>query len=270
MTLLSAFADEISPDLEEQIRVLREMDIGYPELRSVWDTNVLDLTRKQLGRVRRMLDRAGIGVSSIGSPVGKVPVDAPFEEHLQKFAHALEIAEQFETTFVRIFSFYPPEGTRRPMNWSPYRSEIIQRLRHMARLAQEAGVVLLLENEKDVYGDTLARCVDLLGSVDDACFRAAFDPANYIQCGETPFPDAYETLRPWLTYIHVKDARWDGTVTAAGEGFASWPEMLQQLRRDGYDGFFSLEPHLASGGKLSGFSGPELFRYAARKFQELV
>jgi sugar phosphate isomerase/epimerase len=270
VTLLSAFADEISPKLATQIRVLLEQDIGYLDLRSVRKINVLDLTDRQVANVKRALHAAGIGVSAIASPIGKVPLDEPFQEHLRRFDRALELADRFETTFVRLFSFYPPASCPRPVDWGPCRSEVIRRMRQLARRAGDAGVVLLLENEKGVYGETLARCIDLLGSVDDVCFRAAFDPANFIQAGEVPYPDAYEALRPWLTYIHVKDARWDGTVTAAGEGFARWPELLSRLRQDGYDGFFSLEPHLASAGRMGGYSGAELFRYAARRFRELA
>ena len=270
MTLLSAFADEISPKLTTQIRVLLDQEIGYLDLRSVRKVNVLDLTDRQVHNIKRALNAAGIGVSAIASPIGKVTLDRPFEEELGRFERALELAQQFETTFVRVFSYYPPAGGKRPVDWGPYRPEIISRMRRLARRAGDAGVVLLLENEKDVYGDTLARCIDLLGSVDDVSFRAAFDPANYIQVGEVPYPDAYEALRPWLTYIHVKDAKWDGSVTAAGEGFARWPEMLAQLRQDGYDGFFSLEPHLRSVGRFGGYSGPELFRYATARFREVV
>jgi sugar phosphate isomerase/epimerase len=268
--LLSAFADEISPRLTLQVQVLLEQEIEYIDLRSVRRTNVLDLTDRQVANVKRALDTVGIGVSAIASPIGKVPLDGSFDEELRRFDRALELAELFGTTFIRLFSFYPPADAARPTDWGRYRTEVITRLRQIARRAHDAGVILLLENEKDVYGDTLARCIDLLGSVDDACFRSAFDPANFIQVGVRPYPDAYEALRPWLTYIHVKDAKWDGTVTAAGEGFARWPELLARLRQDGYDGFFSLEPHLASAGRLSGFSGPELFRYAAGRFRELA
>ena len=70
--------------------------------------------------------------------------------------------------------------------------------------------------------------------------------------------------------MHVKDARADGSVVAAGEGVAHWPELLQQLHKDGYDGFFALEPHLASAGQYSGYSGPDLFRYASQALQEML
>ncbi len=105
--------------------------------------------------------------------------------------------------------------------------------------ARNANLILLHENEKDIYGDTIARCTDLLQSMNDPHFQAILDPANFIQCQQTPYPDAYMELRPWLRYMHVKDALVDGTVVAAGEGAARWPEILQQLHTDGYEGFFS-------------------------------
>jgi 3-dehydroshikimate dehydratase len=270
MTLISAFADEISPSLDEQIAVLREVGIEYLELRSVWDTNVLDLTDDGVAEVKGALAHAGIAVSAIGSPIGKVPLDRPFDEHLGRFDRAIKVARELGAEFVRVFSFYPPADADRPVNWEPYRAEIIARLREMTTRAAAAGITLVHENEKDIYGDAIARCVDLLQEVNDPSFRAAFDPANFIQCGETPFPDAYEALRPWVGYVHVKDATWNGDVTAAGEGEARWPQLLRQLREDGWTGFFSLEPHLASAGQMKGFSGPDLFRYAATRFKELL
>jgi 3-dehydroshikimate dehydratase len=262
MIRVSAFADEISPDLDEQIAVLQSEHIHYLDLRAAWNTNVLDLSNAQVDEIRRKLDAQRMAVSAIASPIGKVPVDSPFDEHLQRFERAITLAQSFSTPFIRIFSFYPPASAKGdPADW---RDEVLSRLREMTARAGAAGITLLHENEKDIYGDSIARCVDLLMSIDDIHFRAILDPANFIQCGQIPYPDAYEALRPWLRYMHVKDARADGSVVAAGEGAARWPELLQRLRHDGYDGFFSLEPHLAAGGQFSGFSGPDLFRQASQ------
>jgi len=147
---------------------------------------------------------------------------------------------------------------------------VLRRLREMTARARAAGVILLHENEKEIYGDTIARCVDLLQNCDDTHFRAILDPANFIQCGQTPYPDAYEAVRPWLEYVHVKDARADGSVVAAGEGVTHWPELLQRLRVDGYDGFLSIEPHLALAAQYRGFSGPDLFRRASQALQHML
>ncbi|HYX49170.1 MAG TPA: TIM barrel protein, partial [Ktedonobacteraceae bacterium] len=151
-----------------------------------------------------------------------------------------------------------------------WRNEVLTRLRELTNLARNANLILLHENEKDIYGDTIARCIDLLQNINDPHFQAIFDPANFIQCGQTPYPDAYAALRPWLHYMHVKDALTDGTVVAAGEGIADWVEILRQLQSEGYHGFFSLEPHLALAGQFQGFSGPELFVKASQSFQKLL
>ena len=276
MIRLSAFADEISSELDEQIAVLNSEHIHFLDLRSVWNTNVLDLTDQQVARIKETLDAHGIGVAAIGSPIGKVPIDSSFDEHLHRFERAIALAQALQTPYIRIFSFYPPAALEEnrsdsgTVNPAEYRDEVLRRLREMIARARAAGVFLLHENEKDIYGDTIARCVDLLQSCNDAHFQAILDPANFIQVGQTPYPDAYEAIRPWLRYVHVKDARPDGSVVVAGEGVSHWPELLQRLRSDGYDGFLSLEPHLALAGQYQGFSGPELFRRASQALQQML
>jgi len=114
MIRLAAFADEISPDLDEQITFLRDEGIGYVELRGVWNTNVLDLTDAQVAEVRRAFGAQGISVASIGSPIGKVPIDSPFGEHIHRFERALTLARAFGARYVRIFSLYPPTAAGTP------------------------------------------------------------------------------------------------------------------------------------------------------------
>lgn len=270
MIRLSAFADEISADPGEQLAVLTSEQISFLDLRGAWETNVLDFTDQQLAELQQAFDAQRIGVAALGSPIGKVAIDTPFEKHLARFERALELAQRLHTPFIRLFSFYPPADAREGSDPAEWRDEVLLRLREMTSRARAAGIVLLHENEKDIYGDTIARCVDLLESINDEHFQAVFDPANFIQCEQLPYPDAYEALRPWLRYVHVKDALSDGSVVAAGEGLAHWPELLRRLRADGYDGFLSLEPHLAAAGQFQGFSGPALFRHASQSLQKLL
>lgn len=276
MIRLSAFADEISPKLDEQIAVLARENIAYIDLRSVDGINVLDLTDQQVLSIRNTLNKHNIGVACIASPIGKVSIASPFDATLQKLERAIELTHIFQTSFIRIFSFYPPVLTAEdaesdefvdPTEW---RDEVLRRLHVMTEQAGNAHITLLHENEKDIYGDTIARCVDLLGDISKPQFQAAFDPANFIQCNQIPFPDAYEALQAWIGYVHVKDALADGTVVAAGEGEAHWSNILQRLHKQGYDGFFSLEPHLALSGQFQGFSGPERFHHATQSFQKLL
>jgi sugar phosphate isomerase/epimerase len=265
---LTGFADEISPELDEQLDTLAQESISHMELRSVWNTNVLDLTDDELEWIKLAAAQRGIGISSIGSPIGKVSVAEAFGPHLERFRRALRAADAMEAPYVRVFSFFIPEG-QEPVR---YREEVIDRMGTLAGEAEDSGVRLLHENEKEIYGDVPSRCVDILAGVGSPALRAAWDAANFVQCGVSqPFAEGYESLRPYIEYVHVKDAlSGSGKVVPAGEGDGQLPETLSALRASGFDGFFSLEPHLASSGMYSGFSGPELFRKAAGAFKELL
>jgi sugar phosphate isomerase/epimerase len=264
---LTGFADEISPELEEQLETLAQESIGYMELRSVWDTNVLDLSDDELDRIKYATAQRGLRISSIGSPIGKVPVTNPFGPHLERFRRALRAADVMEAPYVRVFSFFIPED-QQPVH---YREEVIDRMGIMAGEAEDSGVTLLHENEKEIYGDVPSRCLDILAGVGSPALRAAWDAANFVQCGVRPYNEGYASLRPYVEYLHVKDAiSGSDRVVPAGEGDGQLPETLSALRASGFDGFFSLEPHLASAGVYSGFSGPELFRKAAGAFKELL
>ena len=267
MWTLTGFADEISPELEEQLEILAQESMGYMELRSVWNTNVLDLSDDELDRVKSATAQRGIRISSIGSPIGKVPATEPFGPHLERFRRALRAADVMETPYVRVFSFFIPEG-QEPGH---YREEVIDRMATMAGEAKDSGITLLHENEKEIYGDVPSRCLDILAGVGSPALRAAWDAANFLQCGVRPYKEGYASLRPYVEYIHVKDAlSGSDRVVPAGEGDGQLPETLSALHDSGFDGFFSLEPHLASAGTYSGFSGPALFRKAAGAFEDLL
>jgi sugar phosphate isomerase/epimerase len=136
---LTGFADEISPELDEQLETLAQESINYMELRSVWNTNVLDLSDDELDRVKSGTAERGIRISSIGSPLGKVSVTNPFGPHLERFRLALRAADVMEAPYVRVFSFFIPEG-QEPGH---YREEVIDRMGIMAGEAENAGVTLM-------------------------------------------------------------------------------------------------------------------------------
>jgi sugar phosphate isomerase/epimerase len=267
MWTLSGFVDEISSDFTEQCRVASGLGLGYVELRSAWDVNILDLGPGQLAVMRDTLAEHDLAVSSIGSPIGKIFIDEPFPPHLQRMRHAAEVARLFDAPYIRIFSFFLRPGS----DPAAHRDEVIDRMRALARVAEEADVVLLHENEKEIYGDVPARCLDIVRSVGSPHLRLAWDPANFVQVGVRPYTEGYAILRPHVEYVQIKDAlAADGTVVTAGNGDGEVAETMRALRHDGFDGFFSLEPHLDTGTAAGGFSGPEEFRRAWRDFTDLL
>ena len=267
MWTLSGFIDEISTDFTEQCKVAAGLGLKYAELRSAWDVNILDLSPDQLGVMKKTLAAYDLQVSSIGSPIGKIFIDEEFPPHLERMRHAAEVAHFFDAPYVRIFSFFLRPGA----DPADHRDEVIDRMRALARVAEEEDLILLHENEKEIYGDVPSRCLDIVRSVGSPHLRLAWDPANFVQVGVRPYTDGYAILRPHLEYIQIKDAlAADGTVVPAGSGDGEVARTIRALRHDGFDGFFSLEPHLGAGTAVGGFSGPDLFRTAWQAFTDML
>jgi sugar phosphate isomerase/epimerase len=266
MLRLSAFADEISPKLDEQIRVCRACGVTHIELRSVDQVNVLDLTPPMRKTIKSQLAASGIGVVGIGSPIGKVKITDPWEPHFERFKIAVEAAAFFEAPFVRLFSYYPPDERT---DIRAYREEVLRRMAAKVEFIRDSELVLVHENEKGIYGEKCRECVDLMQTVNSPRLRTAFDFANFVQAGQRPSQN-WPALKSYTAHIHVKDALLEGgKVVPAGEGNGDIEPILKDAYAGGYRGFLSLEPHLAAQGQFSGFSGPQLFTKAADALKAL-
>ena len=273
MFTISAFADEISPDPQEQVDVLKACGVRHIEFRSILGTNVLSLSDLQIQEFKSLLDRHGFKLSAIGSPIGKIKISDPFEPHLEKFQRAIELCKVFETPNIRIFSYYPPEG----MEWDDcddYRREVLTRMWRKCDLAQKAGVRLLHENEHRIYGDSPARVVDLMKTVlnqyDQPPLVAVYDAANYVFCGYDPW-EGWEKTREWTAHFHIKD--WKAGAphgSIPGEGEGQIPRVIADAVQRGYDGFATMEPHLLGGGPTGGVTGPDLFPRAVAAFKKIL
>jgi sugar phosphate isomerase/epimerase len=265
--ILSGFADEISPDPAEQLATLAAESITHLELRSAWSTNVADLSDAQLAAFGRALTGAGVTVSAIGSPIGKIDITAPLAPELDRMRRVAAAAAAFGTRIVRVFSFFIPPADP-PVR---YRQEVIDRMAALAAIAEEHSLILAHENEKEIYGDRPERCAEIISAVNSPALRATFDAANFVQCGVRPHAEAYALIRPHLVYVQVKDAlAATGEVVPAGQGDGQVAETLAALRDSGFEGYLSLEPHLAIAGRHGGFSGPASFRRAAQSLKALL
>jgi sugar phosphate isomerase/epimerase len=268
MLKLSAFADEIGPDLDEQIRVCQQNAVTHFELRGVYGKNVMDFDAPLRAEIKSKLEANGMGVVSIGSPIGKVAIDRPWSEHFDRFKRAVELALYFESPFIRLFSYYPPGGEGKgPLD--PIRDEVVDRFHQKVEYVRELPVTMVHENEKGIFGDIGRRCLELMQAVDDPKLRCAFDFANFVQCGEDPLAN-WPLLKPYTAHIHIKDAKRDsGQVTPAGQGDGKIPEILKEAWDGGYRGFLTLEPHLKVAGHSHGETGPELFGVAADAIKDV-
>jgi sugar phosphate isomerase/epimerase len=267
MWTLSGFIDEISDEFSLQCKVASGLGLRYVEVRSAWGTNILDLDPGELDTVRETLAANDLKVSSIGSPIGKIKIDDEFPPHLERMQHAVEVAGTLEAPYIRLFSFFIPEGT----DPDGRRDEVLTRMKALADAAADSDVILVHENEKDIYGDIPRRCLDIVTSVSSPKLQLAWDPANFVQVGVRPYTEGYAMLRPHVAYVQIKDALLaDASVVVAGAGDGEVRETVRALRADGFDGFFSLEPHLGKYTAFGALSGPELFTKAWEAFTEIL
>ena len=239
---ISGFSDEIASDINVQFEALGKLNMKYFEPRFINGKSISVLNDEEVVALKAKMDECGIKASSIGSPVGKIKLTDDFDAHFEMFKRVVKTAKMLDCNYIRIFSFYH-EGDE----WTAdERALVLERLKMFIAYAKEENVILLHENEKDIYGDIAPRCLDIMKELACDNFKAVFDPANFIQSGQDT-KEAFKMLKDFVAYMHIKDAlNEDGKVVPAGYGDGNLKYILDSLFANGYDGFLSLEPHLGS------------------------
>ena len=239
--ILSAFADEVTSVFEDQLKYVNKQGIGYIELRNLDGTNVSSLTIEDAKKYKAMLDKYGVKVSAIGSPIGKIDITADQTEHFGLFMHTLDLADIFETKNIRMFSYFYPENT----DCHDYRDAILENLGKMLDEAEKRGINLCHENEARIYGEAPVDCEDIMKHFGGR-MKSVLDMGNFAFCNQKPM-EGYERLRDYIEYIHIKDSFYDGTIVPAGQGKGEI-EAILKLYNDFTDRevILTLEPHLTT------------------------
>ena len=261
--ILSSFADEAARDLKDQMRISADNGVKHIEMRTVDGKGIAELSREEVKSVKEMLDAQGFALSAIGSPFGKISVTDDFAPHLDQFRRCVETAVTLNAKFIRMFSFYTPEG----QDPSVYRDVVMERLEKFVEACGDSGVACCHENEKGIFGNVPDRCLDILRTFDGR-IKGIFDPANFIQESVETLP-AYRMLEPYIEYLHVKDAQLaGGNVTPSGHGDGHLPEIIGEFAKKSGDRFLTVEPHLAlfeAFKNLESDSEAKKFAYASRE-----
>lgn len=262
---ISCFADEISPQWTDQLRVMKALGLRWMEIRSMWGVGVLELNAAQLRDVRSQANDHGIQISCIASPIGKADVQAPMNEAVEQLKRAAAAAYIAGCKYVRCFSF---QGGTLPREEA--RALATDKLLGLTNVAREENVVLLLESGKTTVCATGAECAAVLKDIHSANLRAVMDPASFVSAGERPFEQSYPELEPYIEYVHIKDCkRGAADRTVAGSGDAQLGQILNALR-EREELFISLEPHLAYVGPVGGFSGEDGFKRAHQALLQML
>ena len=254
--VISGFADEIDPKLDEQLKVVTGLGMNYISLRAADGKGIADYTVEEAKEsLLPRLQAAGVKVSSLGSPIGKVGIEDEegFEKQLAQLDTLCQICQVLDCRYIRMFSFFIPEGK----NPDDYHDQVLEKLKKFAVVAEKYNVVLIHENEKEIYGDIGRRCKVVLDAVGSDHFKAAFDFANFVQCGQDTW-QAWTMLAPRTKYLHIKDALRDGTVVPAGRGEGNVARIVAAFRAQG-GAHVTVEPHLQV------FSGLEALEQAGAR-----
>lgn len=256
-----AFADEASANIDKQIKAMKENRLDGLEIRNVDSVNIAEISDSKAKEVRKKLDNACLRVWTIGSPIGKIDIEKDdFALHTEKFKRTLELADILGAENIRLFSFFTPAENR-----DSYKDEVIERLGTFCEIAKGSGITLCHENEKGIYGDIPERCLEIHKALPE--MKAIFDPANYVQCGVDTL-QAWELLKGYVKYLHIKDALADGSVVPAGKGIGNVEFILGDYIRNGGDSV-TVEPHLTVFDGLKGLEKEgdasvvgEVYKYA--------
>ena len=259
-----AFADEASANIDEQIKAMKENKLDGLEIRNVDGVNIAEISDSKAKEVRKKLDNACLRVWTVGSPIGKIDIEKDsFALHTEKFKRTLELADILGAENIRLFSFFVPSENR-----TDYKDKVIERLGCFCEIAKGSGITLCHENEKGIYGDIPERCLEIHKALPE--IKAIFDPANYVQCGVDTLK-AWELLKGYVKYLHIKDALADGNVVPAGKGIGNIKYILDEFKKLGGDSV-TVEPHLTVFDGLKGLEKEgdpsaigEVYKYATAK-----
>lgn len=234
---LAAFADESDVDLLKQVDALKRNNYSFLEVRYVGEKYFTQLTKEEAKEVTKVLADNGLAIQSLGSPIGKIQINGDFDAHMELYKHTLELGNIFGADKIRLFSFFIPENE----DPAQYKNLVLDRMGLIAETAKQFGIKACHENEKGIYGAVASRCLEIHQAVPE--LGGIFDPANYVQCGQDTL-EAWEMLKSYITYMHIKDSLLDGTVVLPGKGDGHVPQIVKKYVDQGGK-LFTLEPHLS-------------------------
>jgi sugar phosphate isomerase/epimerase len=258
---LAVITDEISQDLDHALSVMAEYDINNAEIRGAWGVNIADADGETINRIKTTCEKRGARVIGIATPVYKCDLKSTasgdsvpggrlhgaevheYAEQITLLKRCIETAQVLNTKLIRVFTFWRKSELNDQIEKS-----IVDAFREPAKLAEAAGVTLVIENEHACYFGTGVDTARLLKKINSVAVRAVWDPGNAYFAGENPFPDGYDAIKEFVSHVHVKDANNRQDWCVVGEGSINWPGQLNALKTDGYQGFLSLETHYGGGG----------------------
>lgn len=269
--ILSAFADEYCDSFEEQLKALKSFGIDYIEPRFLDKINISELSPAEVKNTQKLLCEYGIGISALGSPLGKIPLDGDISAHFEMAKRTFETANILGASRVRVFSFYSPEGR----NIKDCRDGAFEALEKLISLAEAHNILLCHENEAKIYGESPESCLKIMTHFSGR-IKSVFDMGNFTLEGYPPYPEAFDMLKDHIEYFHIKDALSEGAIVPPGNGEGKIFEILKAFSKHKQsDTFITLEPHLQTFSGLNvltdrSFKNPFVYSDSKAAFSDAV
>lgn len=272
--IFTGFADEAGALLSTQIRATQELGWRHIEMRNVAvdagssanfqegalsavkGANIHDIPDADFERVCAMLQDAGISVNCFGSALanGSKSIETPFDDEWEEAKRAATRMQRMGTKLIRVMSYQPRKGEDQMIG------ERFRRLNEMQKLFSDAGCQMVHENCSGFGGQSAENCLRLLDAVPG--LKLVFDTGNPTGEADMSKPvgpdgkrprqsawDFYSQVKPFIAYVHLKDGIYDAQTgghryVMAGDGEGHVRRIVGDLLQNGYDGGFSIEPHL--------------------------
>lgn len=243
---LSGIADEAGASIDAQIRAHKELGWSYIDLRTVDGVQFTEVSDSIFESICEKVDQAGLKVACFASGIANwaCKITDPFEQSVDTLKRTIPRMHKLNTRYIRVMSY--PNDDLAEDAWG---TEAVRRMQELGKIAEDAGIVLVVENcdgWASISADHYARFFERVNS---PSVKAVYDTGNPSSHGQSNTWEWYEKAKPHIGFIHIKD---HSTPTAEDQGEHTWltegngfvKATLDDLKKEGYSGFVSIEPHL--------------------------
>ncbi|MCM8786204.1 MAG: sugar phosphate isomerase/epimerase [Candidatus Omnitrophica bacterium] len=245
--IFTGISDEAGQAIETQIKAHKELGWEYMELRNVDKENLTMMSDEKFEEVYKKVTEAGMKVSCFSSCIANwaTKISDDFKKDYDELKRAIPRMKKFNTKYIRVMSW--PNDKDNPWDEERWAKEVIRRMKELVKMAEDNGIVIVHENCSGWGGESPENMVRLVEEMNSPNFKLMYDTGNVVAHNKNVNPwDFYIKVRPYIEYVHIKDYNKEGRATFPGEGNAMVKEILLDLKKSGYKGFVSIEPHLAS------------------------
>jgi sugar phosphate isomerase/epimerase len=236
--------DEISQDFTKALELAHQYRLNGVEIRSVWDKLPHQLTDEDIRKIKSLVDEKGMEICCISSPFFKCDIHdgKKVAEHMSILQKTVELAHKLGVSMIRGFTFLNTGNFERNLN------RIVQYFTEPIKILEREKMTMVLETERNVHTTTASKLAKVLEKIASPNVRALWDPGNTLgnKDGELPFPDGYETIKPYMAHMHLKDRIIEnGKLVEAplGRGSIDYAAHFKRLLQDDYKGYVVLETH---------------------------